>query len=256
MSSFLMGLNIHPSWAGFINDPRVIAQLRVIERQVYGPTSPESTPALPLPLRFLELDLQQVRVVILGQDPYKPKGVANGRAFQPSDLLDWSQKFRQVSLKNIIRSVWACYNVGEVTSRNYESVASYAEIVRAIQRGDWWLPDPPKWFDGLEKQGVLFLNTSFTTEVGTSGAHEQLWRSFTNKLLWYINAQCPHAHWFIWGKSAKAATEGLPLRNTWVSNHPMMCSNTYFDDFLKNPCFVRTARILGINWIGADYGQV
>ena len=65
------------------------------------------------------LDINNIKVVILGQDPYKPEGIATGRAFQPSNLVFWSQKYRQVSLKNMLRLI----------HKNYFGIEEYSEIV-------------------------------------------------------------------------------------------------------------------------------
>ena len=121
-SRLLSSVSVHHSWNDFITNETsyIIENLKSIEQKIgnnYTPTDSEV-------LRFFGLDLSKIKVIILGQDPYKPVGVANGRAFQPKDLLDWSQPFRQVSLKNIIRSIYAAYN--NITE--WDLIPSYKEI--------------------------------------------------------------------------------------------------------------------------------
>ena len=70
----------------------------------------EITPPENLRLRFTNRDLSTVKVLILGQDPYPQSGVATGRAFEVGTLHSWFDNFRNTSLKNIVRAIYAAKN--------------------------------------------------------------------------------------------------------------------------------------------------
>ena len=99
---------------------------------------------------------KELRVVILGQDPYPQKGVATGIAFANSS--DTQDNSYSPSLE-ILR----------------ESVIDYTIPHRTII----FDPSLEKW----EEQGVLLLNSALTCEVGRVGSHYLLWRPFIISLL-------------------------------------------------------------------------
>ena len=80
-------INIDDSWKGFLTK-EVIDELAKIENYVGNDYTPESSKVL----RFMGLDLNKMKVVILGQDPYKPLGVATGRSFESANLYNWDRK--------------------------------------------------------------------------------------------------------------------------------------------------------------------
>ena len=95
----------HPSWSGLLTE-EIVDKLKDIESKIGDNINPEPENVL----RFLNNDLSNIKVVILGQDPYPEKGRATGRSFEVGDLHSWNDKFRQVSLKNIIRLIHKNYN--------------------------------------------------------------------------------------------------------------------------------------------------
>ena len=119
-------------------------ELQEIEIQVLK--FKDLAPAANLVMRAFELPVSQVRVLVLGQDPYPTKGVACGLAFAVSPGVSLPQ-----SLKNLMKELGtdlpAVSNSGDITA----------------------------W----SKRGVLLLNSALTTQVGASGKHELLWREFT-----------------------------------------------------------------------------
>lgn len=236
---WLEEVKVHESWNDFITDD-IKKELQNIEKNV----GLDYTPAPNKVLRFMQLDLTKIKVVILGQDPYKPEGVANGRSFQPNDLNEWYQSFRQISLKNIIRNIYSCYNNIE----NYKDIPDYSTISAKVYNEKFKILEPHKWFDSLENQGVLFLNVSLTCRIGASNSHKGLWFDFSHKLIQFIAQKRPDLIWFLWGKDAAIYDMHIKQGKKYISRHPMMCSETYEDDFLKNKCFKETMGI--INWLG------
>jgi len=238
MATNLLPPNLHPSWAGFLTQER-LAQLEEIE----GKIGSGYDPAPHLVLRFLTTDLSNMKVVILGQDPYPQPGVARGRAFEVGGLTSWQENFPQASLRNIVRLLY----------RTHKGIADYAEIPtfqqirREIGQGTWRILPPHQLFESWEWQGVLLLNTCFTVK-GKPGEHAAIWLTFTRELLQYISSQEPNLHWFLWGKHAQAFIPYIHSGVFHCSRHPMLCSPQYDDDFLRSDCFSATKEL--INWLG------
>ena len=105
---------------------------------------------------FRLCSLSNLRVVLIGQDPYPQKGVATGLAFANSP--DTPEDSYSPSLE-ILR----------------ESVINYTIPHRRVT----FAPDLEKW----EAQGVLLLNSALSCEVGRVGSHTLLWRPFIKSLL-------------------------------------------------------------------------
>ncbi len=119
--------------------------------------------------------LAEVRVVILGQDPYPTPGHANGLAFSYAGPAPLPR-----SLSNIRREL--ADDVGR------EGPAD----------GD---------LTGWAEQGVLLLNTSLTVREGASkaGSHLTLgWGAVTDALLAAVSAARPHVVFMLWGNPAQA----------------------------------------------------
>ncbi len=206
------------------------------------------TPELKNVLRFMNNDLNKIKICILGQDPYfslvDDECVAIGRAFQPNNLVDWSQPYRQVSLKNMVRLIHK-----SVTGIDaYEKIKKYKDIVGEIQTSMFMIKPPREWFDSMEEQGVLFLNRYLTTEIGTANAHRNIWDHFMAKVIQYIDQKKPDLIWFLWGNEAIQCEDLLKHGQIYKSRHPMMCSSKYEDDFLKAVCFKETMHL--VNWLG------
>jgi len=119
-------------------------ELREIENQVLK--FKDLAPAANLVMRAFELPVSQVRVLVLGQDPYPTKNAACGLAFAVSPGVSLPQ-----SLKNLMKEL----------GTDLPGVSNEGDITA--------------W----STQGVLLLNSALTTQVGASGKHELLWREFT-----------------------------------------------------------------------------
>lgn len=202
-------------------------------------------PFEPVPERifsFSHLPLQQIKVVILGQDPYPAPGVATGRAFEVGGLADWNAPFRQVSLKNIVRALYGLWT-GE------SPYTPWRQILPQTGTSRFPLLPPNELFVSWERQGVLLLNRSLTCATGRPGSHRALWESFGSQVITHLLEQAPSdLCWFLWGADAAAALPACMGQRRFVSRHPMLCSPAYDDDFLKSPCFRETATI--IRWLG------
>lgn len=235
----LIPKEVHPSWNKFLTE-RIVSELEGIEEKIGSNINPEPENVL----RFMKNDLYNIKVVILGQDPYPEKGRATGRAFEVGDLTSWNQKFRQVSLKNIVRLIYKNYNDID----DYRQIKKFSQIQKEIKDGTFSILPPDKIFKSWEKQGVLLLNTYLSVEAGLTGSHISIWQNFSEELLKFISEENRNISWFLWGRMAEEKKQFIKYGKYYISRHPMMCSESYEDDFLKNDCFKDTMDI--IDWKG------
>lgn len=130
-----------------------------------------------------------LKVVIIGQDPYPTRGNANGLAFSVRRGVNVPP-----SLKNIYKAL--------VYSK---CVKSHSQLKHG---------DLTKWAEN----GVLLLNTALTTEIGQAGAHLEIWEPYINKV---IESLCDFAAgekkkltFLLWGKKAQQKAEIVNITNT------------------------------------------
>ncbi len=225
---------VHSSWNSFFD-----SNLDLIDSifDTVSSSGDEYTPECSKVLRFAGCDLENVKVVILGQDPYPQPGAATGRSFEVASMKSWTEPIRQTSLRNILRAIYAVYN----------APSTYTQIRDKIKSGDFSILPPNELFDDLEAQGVLFLNTYLTCRCGAPLSHKALWQPVADALIRYISDHRSGICWFLWGNDAKRYASLITSGRIYASRHPMMCGS-YKDDFLKNPCFRETADI--IDWRG------
>ncbi|MCK5822578.1 MAG: uracil-DNA glycosylase [Bacteroidales bacterium] len=242
-SLLLKNIKIDDSWNDFLSNKKNSSILSSIEKNIYNKNI-EVTPTKEKVLRFLNFSLNDVKIIILGQDPYPQKGVATGRAFEVGSLKSWKDTYNNISLKNIIRSIYYAYNA---------EYKKYSSIKEDIENGFEIMP-PNKLFSSWEKQGVLLLNTSFTCELGKSNSHAKIWEPFTTELLKYIAEKNKDIIWFLWGNNAINITKNIDITKKLVSMHPMMCYKKQGreNDFLFGEInhFKETKNI--INWTGIN----
>lgn len=143
-------------------------------------------------------DLNDVKVVILGQDPYHTPGAAEGLAFS----VPASQPVPP-SLVNIYKEI-------------------DADIGRHICPNGSLRP----W----QKQGVLLLNTVLTVEAHKAGSHRgKGWETFTTATINYLNEKRPHLVFLLWGRDARNKKSLIDTSRHLVleSAHPSPLSAHY-----------------------------
>lgn len=191
--------------------------------------------------RFMNCNLNDIKCIILGMDPYpstytyegKEIPVATGRSFEVANVEKFTDKYKQQSLANIFKTL--CYlKFGKKYSmeelRN-ETLINRIEYINTHL-----------WFDEMEKQGVMFLNATLTTLAHTSGVHTKKWFDFMNELIIYINNNVK-CKWLIWGKDALDRVKGLVDDKYLIySCHPASRQN---NNFIEDCCF---RKVKEINW--------
>ena len=142
-----------------------------------------------------------VRVVILGQDPYHGAGQAQGLAFSVAP----GQKKLPPSLRNMLKEVAADTGAPSICR---DDLTPWAE------------------------QGVLLLNSALTVEHGAPQSHANRgWEVLTDGLLARVAAQRESAVFMLWGASAQkkrsiVQREGANPHLVMESNHPSPLSAT------------------------------
>ena len=123
--------------------------------------------------------VNEVKVVILGQDPYHSPGLAQGLAFSvPKDIPLQSKQFPS-SLRNINKAL-ALEGFGSLKSGDLSHWAN---------------------------QGVLLLNTALSVRLGEANSHAQLgWKSLVIEIIQKLSQQ-PNLVWMLWGGHAQSMEE-------------------------------------------------
>lgn len=165
----------------------------------------------------------QVKVVIVGQDPYHGPGQAHGLCFSVCEGVRLPP-----SLLNIFKEL----------------------------RDDMGVPIPQsgsltKW----AKQGVLLLNAVLTVEEGKAAAHQgKGWEEFTDKIIHVLNDEKENLVFILWGSYAQKKAAFVDRKKHYVieSVHPSPLSahRGFFGTkpFSKTNSFLRSKGIPEIDW--------
>ncbi|WP_038250576.1 uracil-DNA glycosylase [Ghiorsea bivora] len=172
----------------------------------------------------------QVKVVILGQDPYHGEGQAHGLSFSvPVGVAV------PPSLKNIYKELQ--YDLG-INIPHHGCLESWA------------------------KQGVLLLNSVLTVEQGKAGSHQNKgWELFTDEVIALLNDEKEHVVFILWGAYAQKkgacidASKHLVLRGLHPS--PLSAHRGFFKQhyFSQTNAYLEKYGQSAIDWSLPVYGQ-
>lgn len=164
-----------------------------------------------------------VKVVILGQDPYPTKGHANGLAFSVSKNVSPLPKSLQNIYKELYTDVGVNRSSGDLT--------------------DWAL------------QGVLLLNTTLTVIEGKPASHSALgWSSLTKEIIERLNNEKTNLVFILWGNHAQNICKNVDRSKHLVleSPHPSPLSahRGFFGSkpFSKTNAYLKEHNIQEIVW--------
>ena len=179
---------MHSSWQAALPDVRPV--LEAIEAKL-AETTGEFVPPLPLVMRAFEQPLDEIRVLIVGQDPYPTLGHAIGFSF----AVDSSVKPLPRSLKNIL-------------------IELKDDLGRAVSAEG----NLSRW----SSQGVMLLNRHLTTDLAEAGAHTDIgWAAFTDKVIQVLNRKLGRKMVAIlWGNQAQQLAPALCDCTVISSAHP------------------------------------
>lgn len=171
---------------------------------------------------FEKTPLDNVKVVILGQDPYHGPKQAMGLSFSvPKEVRV------PPSLKNIYKEL---YTDLDIEIANHGDLTSWAE------------------------QGVFLLNAILTVEKGKAGSHRKLgWEEFTDAVIQTISNTKEHIVFMLWGNFAKSKSNLINRRKHLVleAAHPSpLARGAYFGSKHFSQCneYLRSQNKTEIDW--------
>ena len=157
----------------------------------------------------------EVKVVILGQDPYHQSGQANGLSFSvnPGAVIP-------PSLKNIYKEI--LMSTGYLESNDGSLI-------------------------GWAKQGVLLLNSVLSVEEGLPGSHANIgWEKFTDKIISVLD-HSDKLVFMLWGRSASKKGSVINKSKHLVLESPHPSPFSAYKGFLGNGHFLKCNEFLKAN---------
>lgn len=172
---------------------------------------------------FRYTDFENVKVVILGQDPYHGPNQAEGLSFSVSN-----EVLKPPSLKNIFKELESDLGI---------------PFPKANSLKPW------------AKEGVLLLNAVLTVQEHTPTSHKDKgWEIFTDSVIKYLNKKNVPIVFILWGSYARSKKSFItnPIHCIIESPHPSPFSayNGFFGSkpFSKTNEFLRKNGLKEINW--------
>ena len=224
MSNLFKGVDI--SWKPFLESEFQKDYMKEIKNFLMN-CSKNNEVVYPHPkniFRSLELtSFSNVKVVILGQDPYHGPNQAHGLAFSVHKKVP-----NPPSLKNIFREMSEDLGLGERSSGDLTNLAN---------------------------QGVLLLNTCLTVSPGKPGSHSNLgWQEFTDSVIKAVNTK-NNIVFMLWGSYAQKKKELLSNKKNLILEaphpSPLSAHRGFFGckHFSKANEFLKTNNFKDIDWI-------
>ena len=149
---------------------------------------------------------QDVRVIIVGQDPYPTPGDANGLAFSVND----GQRIPP-SLRNIFKEICNCYPEECDTP--------------------FIMPDSGNLEKWASREGVFLINSCLTVPLGNAGGHTKpanIWLPFISHILESVTKANKNIFVLLWGKNAQAMLPYIKSKKDRIlqAAHPSPLSAT------------------------------
>jgi len=180
-----------PGWKQLIDTEATKPYMKELKQQLLNDYNTRTVyPSHKNLLKALELTpLEQLKVVILGQDPYHGPGQAHGLSFSVPEGIRIPP-----SLRNIFGELTTDLNLPAPTTTNLTSWA---------------------------KQGVLLLNTSLSVLQGQPLSHAHLgWEIFTDEILKRITDEKEHVVFILWGAHAQKKMRFIDTTKHFIIRAP------------------------------------
>ncbi|REG97917.1 uracil-DNA glycosylase [Flavobacterium aquicola] len=223
-----MVLNLNPSWQTILSDeiekPYFIKLMEDVNEEYQNFTC--FPPKELIFSAFNNCSFEEIKVVIIGQDPYHGDGEANGLAFLVNDSVKIPP-----SLRNIFREINSDLDsIFIPSSGNLESWA---------------------------KQGVLLLNASLTVRKDNANSHKHLkWNLFTDAVIQKISNEKENVVFMLWGSFAQKKGAKIDRSKHFVleSGHPSPMSanqGKWFGNkhFSKTNLYLEENNLKKIDWL-------
>ncbi|MBQ3352916.1 uracil-DNA glycosylase [Candidatus Saccharibacteria bacterium] len=205
---------MHESWKPFLKsefDKPYFRELSDFLHEAYETKT--IYPKKSLVFSAFTTDLNEVKVVILGQDPYHTPGAAEGLAFSVPN----SQPIPP-SLVNIYKEI-------------DNDIGHHANKTGSLR--NW------------QKQGVLLLNTVLTVEAHKAGSHRgKGWEIFTTETIKYLNETRPHLVFILWGRDARNKKSLIDSTKHLILESPHPSPLSAYQGFFGNHHFSKTNAFL------------
>jgi len=158
---------------------------------------------------FNQCPFDQVKVVILGQDPYHEPGQAHGLCFSVNDGVLFPP-----SLQNIFKEIETDLGIKTPQTGN---------LLRWAQ------------------QGVLLLNATLTVRAHSAGSHQNKgWETFTDAVIHHIAEEKEHVVFILWGSYAQKKGEFINPNKHLVLKSPHPSPLSAHRGFFGNKHFSKT----------------
>lgn len=220
-------INIDPSWKSFFHEEQKkryyidIMQFLISEQQQNKTIYP---PQEDIFNAFNYCAKNDIKVVIIGQDPYHDKGQAHGLSFSVQPYVKTPP-----SLRNIYKELSSDIPGFEIPNHGF--LKSWAE------------------------QGVLLLNTSLTVQAHKPASHSKIgWEIFTDSVIKHINNELNSLVFLLWGSHAQTKSVFIDeskhkilksVHPSPFSAHRGFLGNKHFSETNK---WLKEHNIKEINW--------
>ena len=218
-----MKMNNHETWKSFINFETKKPYFKKIKDHLILDNA-EGKIVLPEPKNFFRAfdlcELNKVKVVIIGQDPYHTPGVPNGLAFS--------------------------------VNKNQKLPPSLINIYRELE-SDLGVKNSSGDLSAWSRQGVLLLNTCLSVCAGLPASHSNIgWENFTNAAIGEIQKK-KNIIFLLWGKHAQQKKAFIQEDNFILEAahpSPLSANNGFFgcNHFSKTNNLLTSLRSDPIDW--------
>jgi len=159
---------------------------------------------------FKYFDLQDTKVVFLGQDPYINSVIENDIEIPQATGLAFSVPLNfknPPSLRNIFKEL----------NNEFE---------------DYEIPDSGSLIRWVKEENILLLNTALTVKKGLSNSHQKKWRSITDEVIKYISKNSDNVIFLLLGNNAKSKIKYINLNKhkiiSGVHPSPLSANRGFF----------------------------
>lgn len=216
---------IDKSWSDFFSSQAKLEYFKKLE--VFIETEYQSKTIFPPKSKIFEAlnlcSFDNLKVVVIGQDPYHGAGQAHGLSFSVNDGVKFPP-----SLRNIFKELKSDLDI---------EIPVYGNLT--------------KW----AKQGVLLINSILTVEESKAGSHKNKgWEQFTDALIEHIAQKKENIVFILWGnfaiKKASIVDGEKNLILSSVHPSPLSASRGFFGTkhFSKTNDYLRSKLITPIDW--------